>query len=78
MQVERTDRGFEIIRFADLNGKSCSLQASSAILDYPDSIEKPGSSAVWLGVQDERMHLNQEIAKELINHLQSWLNTGSF
>ncbi|MES2367010.1 MAG: hypothetical protein V4563_14135 [Pseudomonadota bacterium] len=45
--VKRTHRGFEIISFKDHYGTSCSLQASSLAV-----YEKPGASAVWLGVDD--------------------------
>lgn len=45
--VERTAGGFEIVKFADRYGSSCSLQASS-LAEY----EKPGTSAVWLGTDD--------------------------
>lgn len=47
--VGSTSRGFEIIEFADCYGEKCSLQASS-LAEY----EKPGTSAVWLGVQNAR------------------------
>lgn len=47
--VKTTSRGFEIIEFSDCYGEKCSLQASS-LAEY----EKPGTSAVWLGVQDAR------------------------
>lgn len=45
--VERTERGFEIVKFADRYGVPCSLQASS-LAEY----DKPGTSAVWLGTDD--------------------------
>lgn len=45
--VDHTARGFEVIEFADCYGVKCSLQASS-LAEY----EKPGTSAVWLGIQD--------------------------
>ena len=43
-KVERTMRGFEIIRFSDRYGAPCSLQMSS-LADFA----QPGISAVWLG-----------------------------
>lgn len=42
MKVEKTERGFEIAEFADLNNKKCSIQKSS--LAYVD--------AIWLGWMD--------------------------
>jgi hypothetical protein len=43
--VERTSRGFEIVKFKDYYGSECSLQASSLAIH-----QKPGTSAIWLGV----------------------------
>lgn len=71
--VTRTERGFELIEFKDLYNKECSLQQSSLAI-YWD----PGTSAVWLGVGEDRMHLGEEQVKSLITVLQRWLDTGSF
>lgn len=46
-KVQKTSRGFEIIRFTDRGGDKCTLQQSS-LADYV----QPGISAVWLGVED--------------------------
>lgn len=74
MKVEKTDRGFEIIRFEDHNGTPCTLQQSSRAIT-----ETPGSSAVWLGTGDHnRMHLEMEQVKELVTHLQWWIDNCSF
>lgn len=43
--VEKTSRGFEVIKFKDRDGDECKLQVSS-LADY----EKPGISAVILGL----------------------------
>jgi hypothetical protein len=45
--VTRTNRGFEIVEFRDINEVPCSLQASSLAI-----YEQPGTSAVWLGCED--------------------------
>lgn len=45
--VEKTERGFAFINFTDRYGALCSLQQSS-LADY----EPPGTSAVWLGVEN--------------------------
>ena len=45
--VERTSRGFEVVNFKDHYGTKCSLQASSLAI-----YQKPGTSAIWLGVDD--------------------------
>jgi hypothetical protein len=45
-KVEKTNRGFEIVKFRDRYDVPCSLQMSS-LADY----EEPGTSAVWLGIE---------------------------
>lgn len=44
---QRTPRGFKLVRFKDCNETPCSLQASSLAIYV-----QPGTSAVWLGVDD--------------------------
>lgn len=48
----KTDRGFSIIEFNDVNDNKCTLQCSSAIGYYDDSFDRPGSSFLWLGISD--------------------------
>jgi hypothetical protein len=45
--IKHTSRGFEQVEFKDRYDAKCSLQASS-LAEY----EKPGTSAVWLGIDD--------------------------
>jgi hypothetical protein len=78
MDVTYTGRGFEIIKFKDQREIPCELQQSSAIGDYEDAYERPGSSFVWLGRVDERMHLTREQVEELVNRLSNWLEEGTF
>lgn len=73
MKIERTERGFEIINFKDHYGVSCSIQQSS-LAEY----EPPGTSAIWFGVSENRMHLSLKQVKELIPILTNWVNNGSF
>jgi len=72
-KIEKTGRGFQVIDFKDHTGEKCSLQQSS-LADF----EPPGTSAVWLGINDYRMHLQLEQVKELIKHLQKWVKEGVF
>lgn len=46
-ETKHTERGFEIVEFRDCYNVPCQLQASSLAV-----YEKPGTSAVWLGVAD--------------------------
>lgn len=78
MQVQRTERGFELIEFKDANGKDCSLQGSSAIGDREEDALNPGTSFVWLGKGSERMHLNHEQVFTITRKLLNWLDHGSF
>jgi hypothetical protein len=73
VKVELTGRNFEIIRFRDRYDVECSLQQSSLA-----EFEPPGSSAVWLGVEDNRMHLDLEQVKSLMKVLSRWVESGSF
>ncbi len=71
--VRLTDRGFEYIEFKDRYGEQSELQQSS-LAEY----EQPGTSAIWLGLTKERMHLDRIRVEWMIEKLQSWLDTGSF
>lgn len=73
MEIKKTERGFELISFKDFYGAECSLQQSSLAL-----YDKPGMSAIWFGQGDARMHINLELMKELLPHLQNWVKDGSF
>lgn len=73
MDIEKTERGFELIRFKDFYGAGCSLQQSSLAL-----YDKPGMSAIWFGLGDKRMHISLTLMKELLPHLQNWVKDGSF
>jgi hypothetical protein len=71
--VTQTGRGFEVIEFRDRYDQECTLQQSS-LADYT----KPGSSAVWLGTGEDRMHIDYDQAKLLVSALKRWIKTGSF
>ena len=67
----RTGRGFEILKFKDHYGVDCSLQASSLA-----AYSTPGTSAVWLGDNNNRMHLTRGQAQTLIEYLTRWVENG--
>jgi len=72
-EIKHTARNFEIINFKDRYHTSCSLQQSSLA-----ESEQPGASAVWLGVDDARMHIDLKQAKALVAVLEMWIETGRF
>lgn len=77
MKAEKTDRGFVVVvheKYQNEPGKMTRLiQESSAIGDYENSFDCPGSSYLWVG-QDH--HLNREEVAELITRMKYWLKTG--
>ncbi len=64
--MEKTERGFAIVPFIDTYGESCSLQKSSSAME----------DKIWLGVDENRMHLNQEQVEMLLPHLQNFVKNG--
>lgn len=72
-----TERGFELVKFQDVNDQACSLQQSSAMDDTQRGWEQAGSSNVWFGVDHVRMHLSREHVELLLPCLQRWLEKGS-
>jgi len=70
-----TERGFSRDEFADLYGQKCSLQDSSLATQ----------AAIWLGVDvdlegkevNNRMHLSQNMVRQLLPILQRFVETGS-
>lgn len=74
--VEKTERGFQIVRFLDRYDCECHLQQSSVCdAEYMD---RPGWSAIWIGRGNERAHLSREQVKWVVDYLKKWLETGSF
>lgn len=50
--------------FTDSHDVPCSIQQSSAIGDTEDAMDRPGSSMIWLGVNDVRPKIRASQAKE--------------
>ncbi len=75
MKCIKTNRGFRKIIHEKYQKKPCEmtdiLGESSAVGEYADSFEKPGSSFLWVG---EDHHLNREEITELIESMQYWLD----
>lgn len=64
-EYKKTGRGFSLVEFTDAYGNGCSLQQSSAIGDYDDAMDNPGSSFVWLGVDDGKPQVMKSQAEAL-------------
>jgi len=75
-KCETTTRGFEFIRFTDRYGEECSVQQSSTIGDEVDASSRPGSSMLWLGPEQHRMHLTKTQVAQLALILTRWVETG--
>lgn len=73
-KYEVANRGFFGYSFIDLYGYGCSIQESSLATE----------KSIWLGVStspdgkdiNERMHLNREMAKQLVIKLNKFIRTG--
>lgn len=46
---------------------------SSVVGEYEDALDRPGSSALWIGAYH---HLSREEVQEFIGYLQRWVKTG--
>ena len=71
-----SDRGFRGVdhpRYLNPHDNIQILQESSAIGDYDDSWDKPGSSYLWVGADH---HLDRDEVRELIGYMKHWLKTG--
>ncbi len=75
MKTTDTPRGFGLVmhRKYPPGGFSRLIQESSAIGDYDNSYEEPGSSFLWVG---EDHHLNRQEIAQLIAKMQHWLDTS--
>jgi hypothetical protein len=78
MREFKSDRGFQAVIHDGYDtdksrGEHRLVGQSSAVGDYKDSLDKPGSSFLWMG---EHHHLNREEVAKLIGYLQHWLDTG--
>ena len=81
MNVEYSNRGFERVSIKTVYGTRNAYQ-SSIIGDYEDSLERPGSSAIWINVEAPKGEmdcclLNREQAHELGRRLIAWAEAGS-
>ena len=81
MKIEKTERGFGLLKFKDRYGQPCSLQDSSLATE----------GAIWFGVETRtdlntgvpledadnfRMHLTVKDVEELLPYLQYFVKNG--
>jgi len=76
MKAIKSDRGFiriEAAEYVNSETDSVVIAESSAVGDYEDSFDKPGSSFLWVGSSH---HLNREEVAALTTAMQHWLSLG--
>lgn len=74
MKAFKSDRGFVQVVHSNYPHESCEnriISEGSAIGDYEDSVENPGSSFLWVG---DNHRLNREEVADLIRRMQHWLD----
>lgn len=67
IEFTTTRRHFGIGHFRDRYDKRCTIQESSLATEC----------CIWLGTDDERMHLTQEHVMDLLPALHHFVETGS-
>ena len=65
MEFGTNIRGFEIAKFVDAYGNQSTVQCSSAIGDYDDAVDRPGTSFLWIGVDDAKPQIMCSVAERL-------------
>lgn len=66
--TDMSPRGFAIVNFNDLYQEKCSIQDSS----------NGEHKAIWIGVNSSRMHLTQDMVKQLLPFLQEFADKGDY
>ncbi len=72
-EVVKTNRGFEMVEFEDTHGRKCSVQQSSAIGDYDNSFDKPGSSFLWIGLAEAKPVIMKRDVKNAAGDAVGWI-----
>lgn len=72
-EEDREIRGLKRVSFKDCHNVTSSIQESSSAME----------DLIWLGAEEDlahrpndRMLLNQEMARELVKHLTTFISTG--
>ena len=67
-----TDQGAQRIEFAEISSLGCMVQQSITPLENTPF----GGAFLWLGTRQDPMRLDRQRVGELVNVLQTWLDTG--
>ena len=67
-----TDQGSQRIEFAEISSFECMIQQSI----MPRENAPFGGAFLWLGTRQDPMCLDRQRVAELVNVLQTWLDTG--
>ena len=67
-----TDQGAQRIEFAEFSSCKCIIQQSITPLENTPF----GGAFLWLGTRQDPMCLDRQRVAELVNVLQTWLDTG--
>lgn len=77
MKLKKTYRGLKRGEFKDyLYGNACSIQESSLVKPRCPGRRVIWRRVIWLGQDGFRMLLDRGLAKQLIRHLQKFVETG--
>lgn len=60
-----THRGFGLVEFQDAYEAECSIQESSAVGNTAEEHDRPGSSYLWIGVDDPKPQILASQTREL-------------
>ena len=73
MEIVTTSRGFRVLQHPSFicQQKVQLLAEASAMGPYPDSVDNPGSSYLWIG---HAHRLDREEVTLLIRQMQHWLD----
>ena len=78
-ELVTSDRGFWHLLFEDAYGVKVKVYESSGIGSYEDAFDVPGSSALWVGLQDGSgtpILLSRGHVLGLIAAMSRWLGAG--
>ncbi len=76
MEASKSNRGFVFVMhpaYTPEHDPARLISESSAVGDYDDSFDNPGSSYLWIG---DNHHLNREEVSDLAARMNHWVEAG--